>query len=65
MEMNHVNQPSSATNTRVTRNSIQKPVTPVQRGVNLLIGVNKAGTQSWVRSIYNLWLNAGASQPLN
>ena len=28
----------------------------VQRGVNLLIGVNRLGTQSRVRSIYYLWL---------
>ena len=27
----------------------------VQRGVNLLIGVNRLGTQSRVRSIYYLW----------
>ena len=29
----------------------------VQRGVNLLIGVNRLGTQSRVRSIYYLWLH--------
>jgi len=55
MEINHVNQPSSVTNTCVTWNSIQKSVTPVKRGVNLLIDVNKAGTQSRVQSIYNIW----------
>ena len=27
----------------------------VQRGMNLLIGVNRLGTQSRVRSIYYLW----------
>ena len=29
----------------------------VQRGVNLLIGVNRLGTQSRVWSIYYLWYN--------
>jgi len=54
MEMNHVNQPSSVINPHVTQNSIPKSITSVQQGLNMLIGVNKAGTQSWVQSIYNL-----------
>ena len=35
----------------------RKSVKPIQRGVNLLIGVNELGTQSRVRSLYNLWPN--------
>ena len=35
----------------------RKSVKPIQRGVNLLIGVNELGTQSRVRSLYNLWFD--------
>ena len=33
----------------------------LQRRVKLLIGVNELGTQSRVRSLYNLWLNQRSS----
>ena len=36
----------------------------VQRGVNLLIGVNRLGTQSRVRSIYYLWLHVLTTPPI-
>jgi len=53
MEMNHVTSRLRSQNSRVTRNNIPKSVTSVQRGVNLLTGVNKAGTQFRVYKIYD------------